>query len=317
MNNHTDNLETISSTPFYANFTHKGELLLPDNEIYPSLIDEKSIEKTAKKIFYWTGHKPSNLKYKLDPGESEYRDRKIIINASLSEYEVAAIISRQCIEHIFSVNKIDATPEMIDLALIELGLGIIVINSFGSKNSFQNKIGGLAGIKQIQPDALSSLSTKEFSRRFEEYIEENELDNKVIIEHLLPWAISYLDIKAKGPGKINYEDYVKSSRHEQLVSQIKIGGVLFCLTLTFALLMLLYLQRTPEVPKELELAKVKINELRESFIECTDELKEKQKQYNTDDIYMVRQLDAKVNECESIKNKYDFQVQELDKLIAN
>ena len=35
----------------FGNFDRAGQLMLPDAEIYPQTIDEKSLEKIAKKIF--------------------------------------------------------------------------------------------------------------------------------------------------------------------------------------------------------------------------------------------------------------------------
>jgi len=62
------------------------------------------------------------------------------------------------------------------------------------------------------------------------------------------------------------------------------------------------------LPAELTEKKEEIQIIKNQYQICIDEVKRKQQSWDTNDIFMQRQIDADKSRCTSIKNRYNYEV---------
>ncbi len=322
MNTLTKEEQTKILDDLFKAFHRRGELLLPDTELYPEVFDSKSIEQVAKKVFVWLGTKPKGLDYAIHASNSGYRklsdSKHIYVPARYASkpYIGTAIIVKACLEHLLSIKKIRDNPEIVEEGLIELGFGLIIINSFDGDDSLRSRINLFLHMFNAKTEALEVMSTHEFATKFTDFITTNKLDAKVILEHTVPRVKAYLPLKFHQPGKLMLEPYVQKESKARDVFRVKVMGFILCVVSVTIFFAYLYSMQPRRISVELQLQKDKIAVLRSSYVACTRSLKNKQDEYTKDDIFLDRQLDAHNSRCESIKNKHDFNVQEFNQKLS-
>lgn len=297
-----------------SEFKNRGGLFLPDDEIYKEIKTIKDIETLAKKIFVWLCIKPMNVHYSLKPESVSNLDNFLIyINSDKNIFENVALISKQCIEYYLKRKNLESNQEVTERAIIDYGLGILVVNSFKSTNTLGKKL--VKNKPGNDYEVLTSLSNEDFSRRLKDYIEENSLSKSSVLEHILINNRRYLGFSIN---ESNLRNELFVTEENSLNNKLKIKYLISisCFCLVFVLGAFLYSQRPESLPKEVISQKEKVVSLENSYRECIKELQEKEQNYNMDDIYMVRQIQAHFNKCTSLKNNYEYNVQQYNKMLA-
>ncbi len=299
-----------------TDFHNRDGLFLPDSNIYGFDHTIQGTEIIAKMIFVWLGIKPVDVTYSNNYFNSDLKSKNIFIIFTRPDESVfinVALITKQCMEYYLIRKKVSVIEENVERALIDFGLGLLVINSFQSDKIISN----IFTNKNKRLEILKSISKKEFSRRFNDYIKRNQFDTDIIIEHTLKSNRPYLEFKHTGRSKEKNESFIINEHIRQQKNMTKYILVFACLCASFVLVAFLYAQKPKGLPEEAIVQKNTINSLEQEYRNCISELKEKEQKYEIDDIYMVRQIQAQFNECTSIKNKYDYSVQQYNKLLDN
>jgi hypothetical protein len=311
-----DKLKLLSS--FNSSFHRKDELLLPDDEVYPNQVANNYVEKVGKKICVWLGVKPRSLKFTNDEnslnGFTE-NSGKYMINIRPNEnhntLESAAIIARSCVAYFLVRNGYQADDELIEIGLIELGLGIFVINTLDSGSGLFTSIYRTFPIKhspKVNSAILSYFSPTEFIRHFSAYVSRNELDHRAIMEHLMPWGQKLVHLSLDASGKLLEPDYVILGRRNRAQNRLKIIGI-GALLLTIIVPGVFFWQYRPKtITISAQKHKDDIEVLAAAYQACENSLGYKQKQYDLSDIFMIRQIDAQLSRCQSLRNRHDHLV---------
>jgi hypothetical protein len=295
-------------------FHNRDGLFLPDSEIYCYKSSGNSTEIIAKKIFVWLGIKPNSITYSDNLVVDDKKAlRNFTISATSHQHPMVNVagITKQCMEYFLTRKKVDINPEITEKAIIDFGLSLLVINSFQSDKI----IGNFLKNNNSQENVLNSLNKKDFCRRFNDYVRNNQLDNDIIIEHTIKSSRPYLDFKHSGRTKERNESFVITENNRQQKNKTKFVLLIACICASFVLVTFLYSQKPKGLTKEVLAQKNEINTLEQSYRSCISNLKVKQQSYDLDDVYMVRQIQAQFNECTSIKNNYDYKVQQYNKKI--
>ncbi len=313
----TEEEKTKLYSSVFSNFDRIGQLMLPDNEIYPQTIDTKSLEKIAKKAFVWIGCKPRNLNYSISNRQSGYEiiegNKYINLNNNdTSTFVAAPIIARSCIAYQANVKKINLSPETIDCALVDLGFGQLILNSISSSNDISSRLNRIIHFKQGHSPALKILTTKDFLIRYRGFIYSNGLSKKKIIEHSTPWGKNHLNLHYTEPGKLDNEEFVILSRKSVVSDQVKLMGCVFLGLIILILIGALISLAPKRLPKELKAQKDIISTLEDSYYACMTGYAKNRKSANENDIFTKRQLESERNRCESFKNQHDYYLQEYN-----
>lgn len=301
----------------FGNFDRAGQLMLPDAEIYPQTIDEKSLEKIAKKIFVWMGCKPRNLNYLISNRYSGFEiiEGKKYINLNYNDtgtFVAAPMIARSCITYQANIKKINLDAETIDHALIDLGFGQLVLNSISSSSDISSRLNRIVHYRLGHSPALKVLTTKDFLIKYRGFIYRNGLSKKTILEHSTPWGKNHLNLHYTEPGKLNNEEFVILSRKSVSYDQLRLMGYTF-LGLIIIILVGTLISLTPKrLSRELQAQKAMISTLEDDYRSCMTEYVENKKNADENDIFTKRQLESERNHCESFKNQHDYYLQEYN-----
>ncbi|MCA9332953.1 hypothetical protein KDA00_03700 [Candidatus Saccharibacteria bacterium] len=306
-------------------FHRNGELLLPDNELYPQAFTPEKLELATKKILVWLGSKPRNVTTKIDKSRDSYfeYDRNTIVISFNDKHASkpiigVAILSKMCVAILFEKKKIRYDDELIESALIELGLGLLVINSIDSDDDIRQKLSRILGLKQmnISKDILSHYSPNEFVRLFSSYISMEALPNSVVIEHTFPWNQPLIEDSNK-PSNYRFEKYVINEKDNLTQSRIKFGLVVTAIISIAILAVFLFNEKPKNLTAELQIKKENIEVLNFAYQKCKSSLAKKENEYPTGDFEMQRILELHNSRCISIKNKHDYLVREYNLALKN
>lgn len=293
-------------------FHRKSELLLPDDELYPKVINDASINRAAKKILVWLGVKPKTAAFT----SAKNTDNNFPIPQDFLDnpYELAGFLALACVRKLLDKKSIAYDAELEELLIIELGLGMLIVNTIGSSNDARQKTRRILGLSPNNSHLLRYYSANEFMRRFRDYITLNELHPAPVYEHTTPWGQRLLLLPHITPKK--EEPYVVSSNKQLQTVRQKIIGVIVCGILMVSLFGAVYSQRSRSLSPELQSQKEVIETLNVAHSKCQETLRTKARTYDSNDIFMDRQLDAHASRCTSIKNKHDFYVRDYNQKLA-
>lgn len=300
-------------------FHRQGELLLPDEGFYVETISERDLENSVKKILVWLGVKPTSVEFHITSTKSGYfvndgvRQICLADNHTSNSFVATAIVARACICYLLDKKKISLAPEIIEQSLIELGLGLIILNAIDNDaiRTFTNHRSRFY-TPQISSEVLNYFSINEFLLKFTNYIRTNELPLKVIHEHTLPWVENLLPEIIEPRSSLHYEPYVIQAKNKQRTKQVKFVEILVCLIILTTIFGVLYSKLPRKLSPDLQTQKDTIETLNLAYNKCMDSLREKQATYNDNDFFLIRQLDAQLSRCTSIKNNHDFQVNDYN-----
>ncbi len=312
---------------FRDSFHRKDQLLLPDDEFYPTIYEKKDIEKVSKKICVWLGIKPHTLHFlcndELPDGYIE-TNKKHCINLTTKSRNnplvAAAIIARGCMVYYLYRKDYTGDSELIEIGLIELGLGLLVLNAIDSGSNLRDRFYRTIPIKhrlQIDDSVLSYFGCEEYIRLFSKYISRNELDHRIIVEHLTPWVRKHTDIHITTSTKLKEQDFVALQIHKRSINRQKIFG-LGLLIITLLTPGIFFWQKRPHgLPITIQRQKEDIEVLEAAYQSCENSLQYKKDTYDMTDFFMIRQIDAHLGRCKSIRNKHDHSVKIYNSQVAN
>jgi len=293
--------EKITSIRNYATtLGHKDALLLPDQDIYPEVLNHTSVSVTAKKICVWLGIKPYNVHFTIgeEPG---YRaiGRKHTITAPLTEnaFLFAASVTYSCLEYYFTRQKQAFDNEYLDLASIEFGLGIIFMNLFGMSNSYK----------------LNHLTAKQYSELFTECIDINHFDRKVVMEHLVEKARRQMPERFRDIPVSHEESYVSTHRRKKWEKAFRAVSVVILAVFIIGTSFFVWAQRPKVLSSDLMIQAEDIQTLYSSYNLCTQSANKVDTRRSDDDVFTYRHIDSELSRCRSIKNKHDYMVQEYNR----
>lgn len=304
-------------------FSHKGELLLPDEEFYPEKFDDKNLALASKKILMWLEQKPHDLNFIIsDENFIGYRNNSdgqaitLSKKVSTSPFTGAAVIARACLEYFLAKKNIPLDDELVELALIEFGLGVLTINSFDSDKSLASSINRLVPLSKkprVNPNVLMYFSPLDFAKLFEKYINTNMLGYRSVVEHVLPWVTRFLNSRDAHMKILRYADYSQEARKKLLTLRAKAALLAFT-TLSVSIFGLFLWQQQPrQLPQNLQSQKEDIEVLEKAYRVCIDSARDKQMHYDKSDVFLMRQLDSHMARCASIRNTHDYRVRTYNK----
>lgn len=303
-------------------FHHKNELLLPDSELYPMSFDNDSLTRAGKKICVWLGVKPHNLKFEINDSETvgyHSKDGTNIITIdsklSASPFVASAVVAKSCISYFFNRKRVEYDTELLELASVELGLGLLFVNSFNSSGELGSKIKRTLTIRRhpyVSDSVLSHFSPQEYARLVENYIGKNQLGYRSVTEHMLPWAVPYLHLRDKNIKILRPTDYSRRVQKDLSALRIKAALLAVLLVSSLALGTFLWQNQPKKLSTILQSQKEDIEVLEKSYKACMDSARYKQEKYDDKDLFLIRQLDAHILRCTSIRNSHDYMVKQYN-----
>lgn len=307
---------------FGENFSHQAKFFPLDGDFYAELKKPKGYNKVADKLFNWWGVKHRGVHLIIETGQAEpviYTHHGQTHEIKLSEaalnnpYEAAAVIAHGLMHYILigrhSIYLSDESEneELTDLALINSGMGAVILNGYNYHIGWLNR---LSRLKDLQP--VGVLKPREFLAETETWMSAHHLPLWELSAQLMPWVSIYLPRQIRAIA--NKKLHVLSEEKAVKTTNVKFLGVLILASIIGIVAgYLLILVPTP-TPKSLIAKQQVISTLRSQFDQCLSNVEQKKKDFDTSDIFVLRVIQSDIARCESLRNRYNSEISSYNAL---
>lgn len=302
---HPDKLKKLEE--LFAKSRHKADVFLPNDTFYSDTVSTDDPERMADLLFKWLGIKHRSLNFHFDPNQEELINYKHDKNTSkvtlgwhcLEDSLVCGgAVAHAIVHHLLiarakiSLGEREEDEALADLGTIYAGFGVIILNSFESKR------------------ALGSMAETNYASEFIDYCKEQRIVDSVWQPFVLPAvATEYLDKKTQNS---SLKPFIRArirraeSHHKKLVLAVSI------LIVFIAGVTVLSLSQPKYLSVEMQEKRDSIALLKAEYEQCQATVKRKQETWDQSDIFIQRQIDADKTRCSSLKNRYNYEVNDYN-----
>lgn len=309
-----------------SRYTNNGKLYLPTTLIYNSVDTDEGITALALNIFRWLGIKPRKL--------SVYYSDKVTLEQMYIVSEVAIALPKTYSEHPYMAgaavvmgvlkyslgrgDKNHVDVGFLEFASIHTGLGLWVLNALPPKTGFGTRMYHLTdgGWYRIEGLKLHAFSAYQYAEHIAQYAHSNRLLAEEYlpsvskhVRHLLPeHTTKHTSRELVDPQKV----YAHEKSVRTMWARITLtSSIIAVITLTAAYI---YAKREPEITNEQLQEEYSLLVLKKSYESCEKQANEKRNQYNPNDIFLNRHVDATESRCESLRNQYNHAIDQYNQL---
>lgn len=301
-----------------------GKLDLPNIEQYNKLSTNPGLRAVAYEMCRQIGFKPTGLKVMFDDDVIEAGFR---VNAQSK----AVYIDPRFIDHPYTCGAVltlavtayaielfgHEPPDrpFIEFATIETGLGLWILNALRPKSSLARRIYHSIDTSWFHNEGLrlESYSQKQYAERLVSYAHDNRVTPDSYLPHTNP------DVKQLLPALITLRDgrYLPEipiiTKHKTatkaLWTKILLVSLIGASGITFGI----YVAATGSDSVHPEKARLQahVEYLKLEHQKCQSDASDKLSQYDPNDLFLTRQVDSIKSRCESLRNQYNFTVDQL------
>lgn len=296
-----------------SRFTNHGKLLVPTLRQYEALENEEGLLSLSKDFCRWLGYKPRHLRVsfaQISQPVSVDKD-SIKINELFKGHPltIGGLLALATLEHVFKHHHYTADDRFREVASIETGLGLWVINALRPVRSKRETIYHMldGAWLQLEGIGLQAISASEYIRQFTIFTSQHCIfpeDYAIGLsrrnQYWLPKTPG-TEIRRYLPEPSATHEHIKNAN--ALWAKLLLIALILGSSLTFGLF--LWTQRTHTVPYEQVNAEHSLQTIRQSLNECINKASEQQSSYDPNDLFMTRQIDATKSRCESLRNQYN------------
>ncbi len=322
----TPEAKTIRIKRLLPSIKSPGRFFIPDDIFYLPPENNTGLNAQAKELARWLGFKPLGLNISFSKNiaeksrlEASEKGIDLLINGRLrhNAFACAALLSEGLLEYYFvhrkkiKIKEHCELSDVIMLAVVYSGLGIVALNYADSyfEQCYPKLHFLLPWSKHEQARQL------QYAGLIKSYAAEYGLEVGAFHKYLCPWAVLKLTPKGQDrPALITYAKVAyKRSRQAYLA--------LFTSTLVVlgGLFMSLYIigQRPDSLSLSMRQLKEDIDVLNNNYAACMSAVNRKQQSYKQPDIFIEQALAADKNRCTSIRNLYNYKVDQYNRALKN
>lgn len=298
-----------------SRFSNHGQLFLPTFPVYESLNTDEGLQQLAKDFCRWLGYKPSQLTVAYRPvtnGRNAVVDAaSIIVNSEFRDHPLvtAGILSLAVLQFVIEHHHYIPDDRFIEVASIESGLGLWVINAFQPKRTKREKLYHMLDGNWLQLEGLqlNAISQGEYLRSFTLYTSANRhfpeeygrsISKRTL--HLLPSTPSTAQIiPLSEPSSTRAHIKGANGLWMRIIVLSLIVAALAIFTLLFVS------QRSRPINFDETRDAQALLTIKTSWDNCIKQAATQQNTYDPNDLFMTRQIDATKTRCESLRNQYN------------
>lgn len=301
-------------------FTRQGKLSLPSLTDYNKLDTDEGLQTVGTELCRWIGLKPDGLQMRftkspLTHGFSvDTHEKSIYIqdNFRRHPYSCGALLVFAVIA--YTMQKLDhASPDtaFIECAAIELGFGAWVINSLSPNIRWHRRIYHVIDSSWYQAETLhlQNYTNTHYVQLFLQYTRDNRISADTFLPHILKQC-RYLFpefVRTQSVRSLPESNMTLEHKNSARMLWIKLSAVSAIIALS-VLLSVYVLSSTGQADTSHASKVLAAEELRKQYGDCQAEAAEKQSSYDPNDLFMTRQVDAIKSRCESLRNQYNYAV---------
>ncbi len=308
-------------------FKAHEQIQLPSLEHYNILGADEGLQSVGREMCRQLGFKPNGLKihYGNEPLGSgyqvDYPSKTLLIDPQLKKHpyssgaELVLAVTAFVLEY-FSREAPDRA--FIEYATIETGMGLWVVNALRPQLTFKQKIYHLLDTSWFHSEGIQlvAYSPKQYVERFVSFTHGNHITIDAYLPHVLS-RVRYLfpDFVLSHSARYLPEAAV-TLQHKRSANLLWVKVTLVALIMTSGIVFGVYALNNEPTPVNPEIARQhKIAaELKKSYADCQDQASRQQSTYDPNDLFMTRQIDNTKTRCESLRNQYNYAVDQYNKL---
>ncbi len=283
---------------------HKTDLFLPDDAFYRATVEPNDPEHMADQIFGWLEIKHRSLTISIDSNQDAlilYEHTKSGSTVTLGwrcqedSMLCGAAVAHAIIHHLLvarakiSLGNHEEDEALTDLGTIHAGLGILILNSFTSKQHI-----------------LGSMGLPNYGSEFIDFCNQHRIVSGVWQPYIMP-TISEQYLSAK-----NVTSRLKPYILNRVKNTYKRKRILYASAGFLALLVGVFVFIVTSKPASLSAEMVEkrdnISVLKAQVEQCQEVVKRKENTWDQSDIFIQRQIEADKTRCTSLTNRYNFEV---------
>lgn len=298
-------------------FRHDGELFLPSETFYNALTPEDATT-SAKQLFSWLAYKPHRLKVVMTdtPGTAAHT---IYLPAHAADfpYITGRVLCLKVLAYYFTARKVNVSDDFIEYASVKLGFGLVILNGLTHPKNhayLHHLLRGHWHLADKQP--LNSYNTTEYAKAFEAYLHTSRISPKTWADYAGPLTLSTmqgLEQFRNTPIQPN----VEAAHHVAAKHRfIKFGLATSAAALLFCLGLFVIGQRPYAPSAHVVDTYQTIQLLHQSYELCQTKARQQMNSSNQEDMFADRALEATLSRCQSLRNQYNYQVDQYNKLVA-
>ncbi|MBA3758022.1 hypothetical protein H0X10_00090 [Candidatus Saccharibacteria bacterium] len=296
--------KVVSLDKLFAKYRHTHDVFLPDETFYKAVTGPEDVEHMAGSIFKWLGIKHRSITFHIDPSQDQLvtvdvhkTSTRVVVGwvNQIDPFICGASVAHAIVHHLLICRaKLDLgndqeNEELADLGTIYLGLGIVVMNGFGSRTS-----------------VLGSMARTNYVAECLDYFKDRNVVPSLWQPYVIPSVIAQ-NTRNHLPDN-QYVPYIRTQRttHQTHKKRLVIIGSM-ALVMT-GLLVAVFATKPRYLSAEMQDQKESINLLKDQHKQCQDTVLRKRQTWDQSDIFILRQIEADQTRCTSLKNRYNYEV---------
>ena len=306
-------------------FTERGTLQLPQTSDYNRLTTDNGLKTVAYEMCRHLGVKPNRLRVVFSTDSTNqnvsFANNTITIDQTYRNhpYITGALLALGVIEYFIErYDKHSPDSALVEYATIHTGLGLWILNALTPRLSIRESLyhvlnGSWHNREGMQ---LESYKPDQYAHNLAAYAHDNRIAPEIYIKnvtarsrYLMPsFAIKQSSLSLPEPDAIQH--------HRKLANILWVKIILIGLIIAIALTASLYLwsQQKPidSARQADDLQALQI--IKHSFDACEKKASTQQSSYDPNDLFMTRQVDATKSRCESLRNEYNYALDQYQTL---
>lgn len=306
---------------FSHRLTMQGKLQLPQLTNYNHLETDEGLSQLGYEICRWIGLKPNGLVIKFSETylSSRYKtnteSKQVFVDGAYKKhpYSCAAILSLSLIDYaIEKAQHSEPSIELVELASIELGTGLWILNALQPKVQHHHKMYHLIDSSWHDREiiSLSSFSTAQYVEAVVQYAHSNRIPADEYLPHIPKRNQSLLPPFTAGQSNRYQPESHATKEHKKAARTFLLKVIIASLVIASALSFAIYaasIKYDKSSPKNQDQFR-NMELLRGQYSICLSNASKQQSEYDPNDLFMTRQIDATKAQCESLRNQYNYAV---------
>lgn len=301
-------------TRIASKLSEPGKLHLPTARTYNQLGNNQGLQDLHNEFCKWLGLKHGRLQVRYAQTNSfTLSETSIEISEAykLHPYSAATLLCFATLSQ-YLTSHIHTTPSRADIefASIETGLGLWVLNGLQPKMSRSQSLYHFMDNSWVHHEGitLSDYVPSYYASKLSEYAHEHRIPSEEYLGHVNKRARHLLPphIRSSLTPSLPDPDAMHMHTRASKLLWTKIALIAVTLALITCFSTYFYTARQPITNAErLELEK-SLQIIKNSYDACVAKANEQQSSYDPNDLFMTRQIDATRAKCESLRNEYNY-----------
>ncbi len=305
--------------------SQRGNVFLPTTAQYNALTTPSGLTDFGVALCRWTGLKPSGLTFVYEDLGADYSvntaDKTIRINQEYQThpYSAGGIVTLAVMAYLIEYFD-HAIPDrsFIEFSTIDCGLGLVILNGLRPTLSRHQRLYHILQSHWFHNDglALTNYSHAQYAQAIVSYAHENRVPSESYTQHILARCQYLLPAFITNKTMLYLPEATISLHHKRAARLLWVKIITIALIVGAGTAIGIYIATQQEQPSTNNTSRISELEAvlsqKRAYEECITEASQQLSTYDPNDLFLNRQVDATKARCESLRNEYNFSLDQYN-----